>query len=107
MDIWNILEEKLIKYDELNHSINLLLLSYEKRCLELISSMQNKSFADSQDIFDELYRIQELLATVLYKYKFDLSDSIREFIYHFERNDDCSRQYWYLKFKDGLTWPTD
>ncbi|WP_387468164.1 hypothetical protein [Photorhabdus sp. RM323S] len=107
MEIWSILEDELTRYRDLSSSIRQLLMKYEVECSELILEIKGRSFEDSQDIFNHLYDIQKKLATTLYKYEFNLSDRLKEFVYHFDRDDIYSRKYWYQKFKNGLTWPED
>lgn len=107
MKIWPILEDELIRYRELSSSIRQMLMKYEVECSELILKIKGKPFDDSQEIFNKLYDIQQKLATVMYKYEFSLSDHLREFVYHFDRDDVYSRKYWYQKFNEGLVWPED
>lgn len=107
MDSWSILEEQLVAYRGVCLSIRQVLMQYEAECKGLILTIKNKSFEESQSIFDELYDIQKQLSIVVYKYEFDLSDSLRDFVYHFDRDDVYSRKYWYQRFVDGLLWPED
>lgn len=107
MDIWPFLEEELIRYRDITSLIRQYLINYEQKCVKLISNMKGKSFEEVQDTFDCLYDIQQKLSIVSYKYEFNLSDNLKDFVYYFDRDDIYSRQYWYQKFNDGLTWPRD
>lgn len=107
MEIWPILEDELIRYRELSSSIRQILMKYEAECSELILTIRGKTFEDSQEIFNRLYDIQQKLATAMYKYEFGLSERLKEFVYHFDRDDIYSRKYWYQKFNEGLIWPED
>ena len=107
MDMWSVLEEELIQYRDVSISIKRILFSYEKECQTLIQQIKGKSFDDVQMLFESLYDIQGKLAIALYKYDFMLSDELRNFIYHFERDDIYSRNYWYQKFNEGMTWPNE
>lgn len=107
MDSWAILEEELVRYRDVSISIKRILDGYERECRILIQQMKGKSFDDAQIIFERLFDIQGKLATALYKYGFNLNEELNNFVYHFDRDDIYSRKYWYQKFTDGMTWPTE
>jgi hypothetical protein len=107
MDIWNDLEKELESYRNISLIIRQYILKYKFRCEALIVEIGGVTYDDSQVKFDELFQIQQRLATVLYKYDFHLDDKIQEFVYHLERDDQYSRLFWYNKFKDGLLWPEE
>lgn len=106
IDTWSILEAELIRYRDVSSSIRRIFMNYEDECLTLILHIKGSSFEDSQNTFDRLYDIQQQLATAVYKYEYPLSEKLREFSYHFDRDDIYSRKYWYQKFHSGLTWPS-
>jgi len=105
MDMWPVLEEELIRYRDVSLSIKRIMGEYEEECQVLIQQVKGKSFDDVQVFFESLYDIQNKLATATYKYDFLLSDKLKEFVCHFERDDIYSRKYWYQRFKDGIAWP--
>lgn len=107
VEIWSILEDELVRYRDVVSHIQLLLMRYEKDCILLISEISQKTFDDSQCIFDELYSIQEKLSIAMYKYEFSLNERLKNFVYYFDRDDLVSRKYWYKKFRDGLKWPDE
>ena len=107
MDIWEVLQEELERYRSSALVIRHCMNAYEARCAELIKEISTGSLEDAQDYFDELYGIQNKLATAKYKYEFKLAGRLEEFVYCFERDDYSSREYWYKKFNEGLEWPRD
>lgn len=107
MEIWPILENELTRYRDLSSSIRKILMKYEVECSELILKMKEKTFDESQELFNKLYDIQQKLSIAMYKYEFNLNDRLKDFVYHFDRDDIHSRRYWYEKFNDGLIWPDD
>lgn len=107
MDIWPVLKEELEKYCDAVLSIKRLVTLYEKRCEELILSIANTEFSDADVLFDELFDIQDKLATMLYKYEYVPDKKIKDFIYYLDRDDIYSRNYWFKKFKEGLCWPDE
>lgn len=58
MEIWPILENELIRYRDLSSSIRKILMKYEVECSELILKMKEKTFDESQELFNKLYDIQ-------------------------------------------------
>jgi hypothetical protein len=107
VEIWSILEDELVRYRDVVSHIQLLLMRYEKDCISLIAEISQKTFDDSQCIFDELYNIQEKLAIAMHKYEFNLNERLNNFVYYFDRDDLVSRKYWYKKFSEGLKWPEE
>lgn len=107
MEIWPILEDELIRYRDLSSSIRHILMKYEVECSELILKIKEKTFDESQELFNKLYDIQQKLSIAMYKYEFNLNEHLKDFVYHFDRDDIYSRKYWYEKFNDGLIWPED
>ncbi|MBV4414569.1 hypothetical protein J0B02_17450 [Enterobacteriaceae bacterium YMB-R22] len=107
MDIWSVLEENLIRYRDVSIAIKRILDGYEEECHILIQQIKGKNFEESQTLFDSLYDIQGKLATALYKYDFTLNESLRDFVYHFDRDDIYSRKHWYQRFNSGMEWPNE
>ncbi|WP_235895006.1 hypothetical protein [Yersinia rochesterensis] len=107
MDFWPILEDELERYRVCVSSIRQYLMKYESLCSELILRIGSKEFDDSQSDFDELFDIQDKLATVKYKYEFQLSKRLQDFVYHMDRDDLYSRKFWHKKFQAGQLWPEE
>ncbi|MDN0125251.1 hypothetical protein [Yersinia aleksiciae] len=107
MDLWPILEDELERYRACTSSIRQYLMKYESLCSELILRISSKEFDDSQSDFDELFDIQAKLATATYKYEFQLSKRLQDFVYYMDRDDLYSRKFWYQKFQAGQTWPEE
>ncbi|WP_146745087.1 hypothetical protein [Microvirgula sp. AG722] len=107
MDIWEVLQDELERYRNSVLSVRHCMNAYEAKCVALIKEISNKPLDESQVYFDELYDIQSKLATAKYKYEFKLADRLDEFVYCFERDDLCSREYWHKKFREGVEWPRD
>lgn len=107
MEIWEILQEELKRYRSSVLSVRHCMYAYEEKCTMLIKEISSRPFNQVQVFFDELYEIQDALACVKYKYEFKLPDKLDEFVYCFERDDSCSREHWYKKFRGGLEWPHD
>lgn len=107
MDIWNEMEKELKRYHDSVAMIRQYILKYKARCEELITEISGVTYEESQIKFDELFNIQQKLATAVYKYEFHLDDNIQDLVYHFERDDQYSRLFWYNKFKNGLLWPEE
>lgn len=107
MEEWAILEDELIQYRDISISIGRILCGYEGKCEVLIGKIKCVSFFDSQEYFDNLYDIQNKIATALYKYGFNLSKKQRDFVYSFERDDIYTRRFWFEKFKSGDAWPNE
>ena len=104
MSDWEELEAMLLHYRDVTQSIRLFLFSYEKEIISVSKEIANLDFEDADIFFNRLYEIQNYLATILYKYEFPLSEKLRAFVYHFERDDLCSREFWYQKFLKDAEW---
>jgi hypothetical protein len=81
---------------------------YEGECADLIEKISTcSSFDEAQEFFDALHEIQHRLSTIKYKFEFPMSDRLRDFTYHLDRDDMYSRKYWYEEFRKGLKWPDE
>ncbi|CQD34274.1 hypothetical protein [Yersinia mollaretii] len=107
MDLWPILEDELERYRTCMSSIRQCLIKYENLCAELIVRIASKEFDSCQSDFDELFDIQGKLATAKYKYEFQLSTKLQDFVYYMDRDDLYSRRFWHKKFQEGQTWPKE
>lgn len=107
MDFGPILEDELERYRICTSSIRQYLMKYESLCSELILRIGSKEFDNSQSDFDELFDIQDKLATVKYKYEFQLSKRLQDFVYYMDRDDLYSRKFWHKKFQEGQLWPEE
>lgn len=75
---------------------------------ELLQQIQLLTYEDSLPIFNQLYEIQDHLATAKFRYGLDLNEALDIFVYHFDRDDKALiSQYWYQKFKQNkdILWP--
>ncbi len=108
MEIWSDLQEELERYRSSTSIINQYLNVYEEECRVLIEKIHaSSSFEDAGRYFDSLHEIQRRLSIVKYKFEFPLKGSLRDLIYHLDRDDIYSRRHWYGEFKKGLKWPDD
>ncbi|MBD9402829.1 hypothetical protein [Comamonas sp. CMM02] len=107
MDIWENLLENLESYRNVNIAIRHCMSFYENRCSAIIKEIKSKSYDESQTLFNEIFDIQNKLATAKYKYEFKLNDKLEDLVFCFERDDSYSREYWYKCFKEGLEWPEE
>ena len=108
MDIWSDLEDELERYRSSSTVIRQYLDLYEGECRDLINKISDcSSFEEAQASFDVLHEIQRNISTVNYKFEFPLSDRLRDFIYHLDRDDVYSREYWYKEFRKGKKWPEE
>ena len=107
MEIWNLLVKELDAYKINNSLICQYLVAYQAECQEIIERIASMDFENSQPDFDRLYAIQEKIATVKYKYGYPLDDLFQDFVYHLERDDTYSRQYWHERFRSGTQWPSE
>ncbi|MEW4939526.1 hypothetical protein ABKJ23_16755 [Acinetobacter baumannii] len=93
---WDEFEQRLITYRDAWIDLARILDAYEHQIKELLQQIQLLTYEDSLPIFNQLYEIQDHLATV------DI------FVYHFDRDDKALiSQYWYKKFKQNkdILWP--
>jgi len=102
MQDWPQLEEDLIKYRDISGLIRIQLLSYVSKINKLISRIADSDFKDVSGEFDDLYLIQNQIATALYKYNFELPEVLENFVRDFDRDDEFAREHWYRRFKDGF-----
>ncbi len=102
-----VLAENIDLLDRATSGIRQCLPAYEKRCAELIHDIATRhSFAESEEDFDKLLEIQGCLATLLFKYRFEIGDKLEILTREFDRlYDPYIREYWYKKFKAGAAWP--
>ncbi|TKI02085.1 hypothetical protein [Martelella alba] len=107
MELWPDFEEQLKCYQNSKLLIKQYIRKYEARCTELIKNIGAKNFDNCQEDFDELFDIQQRFATMLYKYDYQPEKKITDLIYHLDRDDVFSRQFWHKKFTGGQQWPTE
>lgn len=107
MGICDLFKDELERYQNSVLTIRQYLVSYESQCLKLIGEIKESSFEDAQQLFDRLYEIQGELAVAKYKYEFSLTERLDIFVYHFDRDDIYSREFWYKQIKEGLQWPEE
>jgi len=103
MSNWKHLEEDLIRFRDISGLIRIQLLAYIEPINNLIKDISQVEFINTSEKFDNLYTIQSQIATVLYKYNFDLPEILDDFVRNFDRDDEYARKYWYEKFKAGYT----
>src|SRR4051812_23642145 len=71
----------------------------------LNSISQTREFKESLGLFDELLLIQELAATLLWKYKVKLPAKLESFVREFDRGDtEEVRKHVFAALKQG-SWP--
>jgi hypothetical protein len=86
-------------------AIHLHIIAYENACRKLFLDIKKLSYENSQNKFDDLFKLQASLYTLYHKYQYTkVNANIVNFIYHFDRNDEESRIYWYAKIVDGFSW---
>lgn len=102
-----ILSENIELLDRASTGIRQCLPTYEKRCSELIAEIGKcDSASAAEQNFDFLFEIQGRLATLLFKYRFDIGPKLEALTREFDRlYDPYIREYWFEKFKEGSTWP--
>ncbi|MDA3877675.1 MAG: hypothetical protein PF483_11380 [Halothiobacillus sp.] len=102
-----ILSENIELFDRASTGIRQCLPIYEKRCSELIVEIGKcDSVSDAERNFDSLFEIQGRLATLLFKYQFDIGPKLETLTREFDRlYDPYIRKYWFSKFKEGAGWP--
>ena len=103
----HVLKENMDLLDRATNGIRQCLPAYEKKCSEIISNIgTSQTLEDSEAYFEELHRIQERLATLLFKHRFEIGDKLECLTREFDRlYDPYIRQYWFEKFKAGVIWP--
>ncbi|WP_074866085.1 hypothetical protein [Atopomonas hussainii] len=108
MDIWSDLQDELERYRSSVSIINQYLCVYEEECGVLIEKISAcTSFEEAGEYFDALHEIQRRLSIAKFKFEFPLSDRVKDFVYHLDRDDVYSRAYWYKAFRAGLKWPSE
>ncbi len=102
-----VLSENIELLDRASTGIRQCLPTYEKRCSKLIAEIgQCGSVSDAEQNFDSLFEIQGRLATLLFKYRFDIGPRLETLTREFDRlYDPYIREYWFGKFKEGTRWP--
>ena len=105
MEFWNILENELIEFNNLNRQILMKLDNYEHKIKQLLASIKAVDFANSNEIFDRLFFFFFQIATVKYKYNFNINNFLNDFVYFFDRNDEYQRKYLFNHFKNNSTFP--
>lgn len=102
-----VLSENIERFDQATTGIRQCLPVYEKKCAELIAEISRcGSVSDADKNFDFLFEIQGRLATLLFKYRFDIGPKLDTLTREFDRlHDPYIRKYWFDKFKGGASWP--
>ncbi|KXV56405.1 hypothetical protein ACLEIY_01260 [Acetobacter tropicalis] len=102
-----ILSENIELFDRASTAIRQCLQAYEKKCSELIAEIATfDSVSAAEHNFDSLFDIQGQLATLLFKYRFDIGPKLETLTREFDRlYDPYIRNYWFEKFKGGVRWP--
>ena len=99
---WDEFEQRLITYRDVRIDLARVLDAYELQIKELLQQIQLLTYEDSLPIFNQLYEIQDHLATAKFRYDLDLNEALDIFVYHFDRDDKALiSQYWYKKFKQN------
>ncbi|MDO5648759.1 hypothetical protein [Paracoccus sp. (in: a-proteobacteria)] len=101
------MSENIELLDRTSTGIRQCLPAYEKRCSELIAEIGRCASAlDADQSFEYLFEIQGKLATLLFKYQFDIGPKLEALTREFDRlHDQYIREYWFRKFKEGVRWP--
>lgn len=105
---WNEFEQRLITYRDVTIDLARILDAYEFQIKELIQRIQLLTYEDSLPIFNQLYEIQDHLATAKFRYDLELNEALDIFVYHLDRDDkEHISQYWYQKLKKNkdILWP--
>ncbi|WP_274572227.1 hypothetical protein V6667_05905 [Neisseria leonii] len=95
------LEDLIHKASEfyyLRQQIDMLLVSCTTRIRELFALIRHSNIENADKIFIELFEIQRTLSTIKFKYLFEFDDFLNDFIYFFDRQDDCNRLFLYEHF---------
>lgn len=102
-----ILSENVALLDRASTAIRQCLTIYEKRCSELIADIGKcSSVSEAEQNFESLLEIQGRLATLLFRYRFNIGTRLETLTREFDRlHDPYIREYWFGKFKDGANWP--
>ncbi|ENU45653.1 hypothetical protein I6L25_15225 [Acinetobacter nosocomialis] len=105
---WDEFEQRLITYRDVRIDLARVLDAYELQIKELLQKIQLLAYEESLPIFNQLYEIQDHLATAKFRYDLDLNEALDIFVYQFDRDDKAFiSQYWYKKFKQNkdILWP--
>lgn len=94
------LEKKLICFRDISNVIKRELCLYKKNISSIMLDIYSIDYQDALLKFDELYAIQNVIATAYYKYDFPIEDVLEEFVFDFDRDDEYSRKYWFEKIKN-------
>lgn len=105
INLWQSLEEDVLKYNEAKRNIARAIEYYKKNIMVLINKFQTIPFDESDEIFNQLFKIQDQLSTLKYKYELDMDDYISNFIYYFDRQDTENKFYLYKRFHASNKWP--
>ena len=82
---YSILIEQLEVFISSKNQIDRILYDYENEIKNIVNKIKKYIY--------ELFRIQNSLSVLLYKYNYPLSDYLRDFIYEFDRQDEESVFY--------------
>ncbi len=109
MIIMQELVDRASEFYYIKQQIDMLLRACEARIVELIRMMKKCDINDIDDVFIELFNIQETLYEVKNKYLFQLEFNafLNDFIYFFDRKDDYNIVYLYEHFKQYDTFPSE
>ena len=88
---YSILIEQLEVFISSKNQIDRILYDYENEIKNIVNKI--KMYDPSVDNIYRLFRIQNSLSVLLYKYNYPLSDYLRDFIYEFDRQDEESVFY--------------
>ena len=88
---YSILIEQLEVFISSKNQIDRILYDYENEIKNIVSKIK-KHDSSVENIY-KLFRIQNSLSVLLYKYNYPLSDYLRDFIYEFDRQDEESVFY--------------
>lgn len=96
---------KTSEFCYLKQQIDILLTSCTMRIKELLALIKQASIEDVDKIFIELFEIQRTLSTMKYKYLFEFNDFLDDFIYFFDRQDNCNKLFLYEHFCQHSDFP--
>jgi len=105
---WDEFEQRLKTYRNVTIDLARILDAYELQIKELLQQIQLLTYEDSLPIFNQLYEIQDHLATAKFRYDLELNETLDIFVYHCDRDDkELMSQYWYQKLKKNkdILWP--
>lgn len=90
MKNYSVLIERLDFFINVKSEIDRILYKYEENIKEIIESIRVNG---NKDGVYTLFAIHNKLSIVYYKYEYDVSDFLSDFIYEFDRQDEESVDY--------------